>query len=424
MTNKEVNDLIKTAKHPDWFKKIEININLPHLEIQIPKKGFTILYQYIAKQKKGWDRIFFECPQLPQKFINSKNKFVEILQNLESILNQVTTSDENQLLRNWNSGVLQQISELQSQILFTSDAPVTTFLLDLNKLNPNYFEGGYGFLFNNSSSYRNSLELSGAFMAYEFKFQESSNIPIRSRHEKSSINQLRNSFEKYFNKIGVDVNEFYSSTEEKVKTFDKSAIKFFKDKNIKFETWLKNSKDNEEEYNKYNLKRIKELESLYSEKLMLEKPADYWNTRASELKLEAKKWLKWLVGSIGMGVAILLTVLILISTDTLKELFSSVGIAIKWSIVFITLISFLAFAIKTFTKLTFSAYHLARDAEERKQLVFVYLALKQENAVESNERVLILQSIFSRADSGLLKEDSSPTMPSAAFIEKILNKQQ
>lgn len=34
------------------------------------------------------------------------------------------------------------------------------------------------------------------------------------------------------------------------------------------------------------------------------------------------------------------------------------------------------------------------------------------------DRNIVLQSIFSRADTGLLKEDSSPTMPS--IIEKVV----
>lgn len=88
---------------------------------------------------------------------------------------------------------------------------------------------------------------------------------------------------------------------------------------------------------------------------------------------------------------------------------------------FVTLISFLAYLIKTFNKLSFSTYHLVRDAEERKQLVYVYLALKQDKALKDEERILILQSIFSRADSGLLKEDSSPSMPGTnGIMDRVL----
>jgi hypothetical protein len=64
-------------------------------------------------------------------------------------------------------------------------------------------------------------------------------------------------------------------------------------------------------------------------------------------------------------------------------------------------------------------FHLSRDAEEREQLSYFYLALIKEGAVEKEDRHLIMQSLFSRADSGLLKEDSSPTMPGTMF-EKIM----
>ena len=69
----------------------------------------------------------------------------------------------------------------------------------------------------------------------------------------------------------------------------------------------------------------------------------------------------------------------------------------------------------------FSSYHLARDAEERHTLTFFYLALTKDTEVKDDDRKLILQSLFSRSDTGLLKEDSSPTMPSDT-ISKIVTK--
>ena len=45
-----------------------------------------------------------------------------------------------------------------------------------------------------------------------------------------------------------------------------------------------------------------------------------------------------------------------------------------------------------------------------------------DKAVEAKEKHLVLQSIFSRSDSGLLREDSSPTMPRAGgVINKIFD---
>ena len=59
----------------------------------------------------------------------------------------------------------------------------------------------------------------------------------------------------------------------------------------------------------------------------------------------------------------------------------------------------------------FSSFHLARDSEERHTLTYFYLSLLKESEIDPEEKKLIMQSLFSRADTGLLKEDSSPTMP-------------
>ena len=46
----------------------------------------------------------------------------------------------------------------------------------------------------------------------------------------------------------------------------------------------------------------------------------------------------------------------------------------------------------------------------------VYLALSKEGDITKEERELIMQSLFSRVDTGLLKDDSSPTMPGLGSI--------
>ena len=81
----------------------------------------------------------------------------------------------------------------------------------------------------------------------------------------------------------------------------------------------------------------------------------------------------------------------------------------------------MAFSIKVVSKVMFSSFHLARDSEERYTLTYFYLALLKDSNVTSDEKQLIMQSLFSRADTGLLKEDSSPTMPND-MVGKIFNK--
>jgi len=166
---------------------------------------------------------------------------------------------------------------------------------------------------------------------------------------------------------------------------------------------------------------MSELENLYRQKLKLEAPAKYWSDRAKSLRKEGYWWLGGLITSIIITVSILVWVLSKIADGTIEHIFDNTGIAIKWTVVPITLVSFLTYAIRIFSKLTFSSFHLVRDAEEREQLTYVYLALQKEKGIDETERHLIMQSLFSRADSGLLKDDSSPTMP-GNIIDKIVQK--
>jgi hypothetical protein len=74
------------------------------------------------------------------------------------------------------------------------------------------------------------------------------------------------------------------------------------------------------------------------------------------------------------------------------------------------------FLINFFIKLAISAFHLSRDAYERLQLTHLYLALLNEEGITKEERTIVLQSLFSRADTGLLKGDSSPTIPDSGIV--------
>ena len=91
---------------------------------------------------------------------------------------------------------------------------------------------------------------------------------------------------------------------------------------------------------------------------------------------------------------------------------------IKAIILFASILSFAAYIIRLFSKLSLSSFHLHQDAKEREQLTMVYLALVKEGKVSENEREIILQSLFSRAESGLLSGDSSPTMPYVDILKE------
>jgi flagellar biosynthesis GTPase FlhF len=427
MTNKEVQQKLKAVTNPDWFRTLTANFNYSNVNLTKDNTGFIEIYKYVKRQVNGWEKVTTE---LPTELALSKKKWNALLISLNSFLSAQKDQDQpNNLTSSWHN-IRQEITQISAQY-FPIDCPEIPFLLEAFKISSSHYTGAFKYLIGNSSlTFNNQNEFAGAILAYEYSFEESL-IPKRRNSEKSSIAQLRNYFEKELSDSQDKVNEFLKKSEdnwneltshiaEKSRNHNDHVSNLVSEGKEDYETWLAECKKNDQDYTKHQLERAKELEELYQEKLKLEAPAQYWRKRATQLKTEGNRWLTGLVIVSIVAIIALGTVLFFISDGTLKDLFSATGSAIRWSIVFVTFVSFLAYAIRIFAKLTFSAYHLFRDAEEREQLAYVYLALKKEKNIDDTERHLIMQSLFSRADSGLLRDDSSPTMPGGSVIEKIM----
>lgn len=204
---------------------------------------------------------------------------------------------------------------------------------------------------------------------------------------------------------------------DKYTEFTKKIDDLKKEKEDAFNKWFEKACSDHTNFDSDSNKNIKALETSYEELLRLKKPADYWKTRATDLKSEGWRSLYWLIGIVIVTCAMLFSLLWLTPEAMLNSFFSGDrSLAVRWTIIFVTLISFLAFGIRTLTKVTFSSFHLSRDAEERERLTYVYLAMVKDSSIDKTDRHLIMQSLFSRADTGLLKDDSSPTMPGTTSI--------
>lgn len=156
--------------------------------------------------------------------------------------------------------------------------------------------------------------------------------------------------------------------------------------------------------------KLQALEDLYGEKLKLSEPAQYWEKIDKDY---GRKGTKWLIISailavviIGGLIAFLLCVPTIFSED--YHWFDN----IKNSAIITVIASIAIYMLRLTVKMATSSYHLSRDAKERHNLSYFYLALIEKNAVSDKERALVLNALFSRSDTGLLKGDSAPSMPS------------
>lgn len=250
--------------------------------------------------------------------------------------------------------------------------------------------------------------LKGALLAYEFDLQDETTLTRRRNAEKKSIAKVRADLISAKDLLFKDVADFQSEFHEWGESYRNQSERLYEvHKKLGKRQSLRQDKHFNELHEAWS-RKITDLEETYREKLRLEAPATYWQGKAENNFWQGIVWTILLVlvlvsGLAGFGYLFKLWVE---SKALPVQLHSLQGIAL-----FITILSSYAFMIKTFARLAFSAFHLQRDAEEREQLTHVYLALSHDGEIDSEAKNIVLQALFSRADTGLLSGDSSPTMP-------------
>lgn len=242
-----------------------------------------------------------------------------------------------------------------------------------------------GYVANDKVSLRTKAQFLGAMQAYEY-FHQDFHIERRREEEKRFLEDLREQTSK-------TLSEF----QEKIKFNEKRGERQNLEQRSTFENQLDSWKET-----------IKDLEQLYEEKLRLRKPAEYWNKAAKKYKGQ------------GAFMFILLFTMILLGLWYLSDFFSSwlqgekipIGLeTLQGVVLFGSIITIYGFFIRVLSRLTFSAFHLMRDAEEREQLTYLYLSLSESEPSEKESREIILQSLFSRSQTGLLQNENGPSMP-------------
>ncbi|MCX6153146.1 MAG: DUF6161 domain-containing protein [Candidatus Kapabacteria bacterium] len=215
----------------------------------------------------------------------------------------------------------------------------------------------------------------------------------------------------------------YINLENKITEFNKIYPLFEKMEYIsteKIDLLLNEQKERLFELYNRSKENIVNLERTYGDLLKLKEPIKYWEDKRKKHNKSGIIW-SCITGSISLSLIILLIIIFYTLPNYLINSSDHFSI-IKGTIIFMTIISFSVFLISIFSKIMLSNFHLEKDAEERQVLTHVFLALLQGGDVNEKERALVLQSIFSRAETGLLKGDSSPSMPSSSSIIEQISK--
>jgi hypothetical protein len=280
-------------------------------------------------------------------------------------------------------------------------SPEAVFLKNLYDKESEQAEGAHEYFLNKQVNLGNNKnKFKGYLRGFMFELQDDSEILTRKDFEKQT-------FAKFSKELLKDTNRFKSDFDN-LKT---NMNEWSQQQKEAHDQWETDKKKNMESFLEDKNNKLTELENTYTKKLQLEGPVRYWRYRIKKYKSQGITWLILLGASTFIISGALFYILYNFPSAFHKNIFKGEPEAIKGIIILASLLSFFAYLIKTFSKLTFSSFHLQRDAEEREQLTMVYLSLEKDGKVSKEEKQLILQSLFSRTDSGLLSGDNSPIMP-------------
>ena len=153
--------------------------------------------------------------------------------------------------------------------------------------------------------------------------------------------------------------------------------------------------------------KIKVLEDTYENKLSLEAPEKLWNNRAEDHIKQARNWAIFLVFTVVALIFALGKLVLVIHDYSLNTIKNEIPF-ISESFILISVISFFIYIIRILIKIVLSNHHLATEYKQKAALTRFYQSLtKAGTDISKEERLIIINSLFSKVETGLVKTDTS-----------------
>ncbi|AJQ95487.1 DUF6161 domain-containing protein [Gynuella sunshinyii] len=395
--------------------------------------GLRELYEFIDSEKTYWKEkrdLLAKNERNVHQYMNAHAVLQNITNTIDSWKDNLEAWDDNQFNQQFQNLQRNSFNNLNSQWMW-SGHPYSSVYAKCHELHGSVAATAFiDFVVRGQISNNNTRQgFTGLMLAYEFINQDSELVKRRNG-EKVSLGHLRNQLNETTSKLIGEVEDFksdFSRWDEQTRS-DWSEWK--ENVSTAWDEWMQTSsaehsdqlssqKDEFINYMDGCRTRIADLENTYQEKLRLEKPADYWKKAARKYGIQGGLWSLALVFSMLLGFVYFYDFFIawLKGQEIGVKLHTLQGIVIFGSI-----ITVYAFLIKTISRLAFSAFHLMRDAEEREQLTYLYLALNHGGDIDASSREIVLQALFSRTETGLLASESGPTMPGMAELIRTASK--
>lgn len=386
------------------------------IEFDDYKEFFTFeeLERIIKSNYDYWNSIYESSPtnfkstwkSLNDKFNTVKNYIFELKElNIDNINNQIYyTLSTNRETREQDKIVyiLSVSSPIDKDTHFYNIRRFVSFYLEQSKNNLDDAIKAYIHLSKNKDSIGYYFSSSSQYMFYPALYllrKNLSNIKDNvSDFETSIVTPISSKLKDISKDADEQFREITSFIEDK-----HNQIQVQYDEKVSELAEFQKSID---DWQKEKQTKIKDLQETYENKLALEAPERLCKKRSKEHQLLAKKWTRFLIHAV-IALIFALVGLVVVIHSYLNSIQSELPF-ISESFILISVISFFIYIVRILIKIVMSNHHLATEYKQKAALTRFYQSLtKAGTDISKEERLIIINSLFSKVETGLVKTDIS-----------------
>lgn len=359
--------------------------------------------EYFTLIKNTYQNNIIEFYEEGKKFIDLINDFITNTikdENIESIEQYVNNNLSSTLGFNTYNREKSIISIHPNSFLVQRECSQEAFFNIYNELGYNMLKD-YISLVKSPSNFSSYMsDSSKQILAMKF-------LLFKTDHHSSARLKRDYSAKTIYQETNNNIHESLTTITKEKEDF----INYMSQQKENYNNWFEDTSHKMDNFILNHSNELSNLERTYEQKLKIEKPAEFMLEQANKYK---NSFYLWCLAIVILSIIILILLALIVSPSisfndklvTINVL--SNDMPVYSSVILLAMISLVIYVLRIFIKMAVSSKHLMEEYKQKYSLTYFYLSLVNNGNIEDEQsRNIILTSLFTKADTGLIKNDSS-----------------
>lgn len=188
-------------------------------------------------------------------------------------------------------------------------------------------------------------------------------------------------------------------------------INYMNEQKDNYNNWFSETENKLNEFTAEHSNKLSNIEKTYEAKLKIEEPAKFMLEQSKKYK---KSFYLWSTSIVVSSILLLILLAIIVSPQvSFNDKLITISVLSKdmpvySSIILLAMISLVVYILRIFIKMAISSKHLMEEYKQKYSLTYFYLSLVNNGSIKDEKsQNIILTSLFTKADTGLIKNDNS-----------------